>query len=250
MIKAITFDFWDTIVFDDSDEPKRAALGLPSKAVARRQLLTAEIQRHQPEITAEQITAAFDHCNQRFNHCWKVEHHTPTVADRLRLAYDYLQITPGEGFTAVVNAIEEMELEIAPDFLPGVHDALAALASQYKLAIISDAIHTPGRNLRRLLDSQNLGQYFTCFVFSDEAGAAKPSPLVFEQAAACLGVALNQIVHVGDRESNDVTGPQAMGMKAIFFTGALDRGSATSRAEAVCGEFAALLGTIGVISKQ
>ena len=28
MIEAITFDFWDTIAIDDSDEPKRAALGL------------------------------------------------------------------------------------------------------------------------------------------------------------------------------------------------------------------------------
>ncbi|MCP4360187.1 MAG: hypothetical protein GY796_19440 [Chloroflexi bacterium] len=41
MIKAITFDFWDTLVFDDSDEPKRAALGLPGKAETRLQLLTA-----------------------------------------------------------------------------------------------------------------------------------------------------------------------------------------------------------------
>ncbi|MEZ4610075.1 MAG: hypothetical protein R2838_07480 [Caldilineaceae bacterium] len=29
MIEAITFDFWDTIAIDDSDEPKRQ--GLPSR---------------------------------------------------------------------------------------------------------------------------------------------------------------------------------------------------------------------------
>ncbi len=34
-IAAITFDFWDTLAADDSDEPKRAALGLPAKAQAR-----------------------------------------------------------------------------------------------------------------------------------------------------------------------------------------------------------------------
>ena len=35
-IKAVTFDFWDTIVDDDSDEPKRAAKGLRSKRDERR----------------------------------------------------------------------------------------------------------------------------------------------------------------------------------------------------------------------
>ena len=43
MISAITFDFWDTIAVDDSDEPKRAALGLPTKADARVQLFAERI---------------------------------------------------------------------------------------------------------------------------------------------------------------------------------------------------------------
>ncbi len=58
MIRAVTFDFWDTLVFDDSDEPKRAALGLPSKADTRRQLLTAEVQQHHPRLGTAQLSAA------------------------------------------------------------------------------------------------------------------------------------------------------------------------------------------------
>ena len=38
-VKAVTFDFWDTIVIDDSDEPKRAKRGLRSKPDERRHLL-------------------------------------------------------------------------------------------------------------------------------------------------------------------------------------------------------------------
>ena len=37
MIKAVTFDLWDTIVHDDSDEPKRKAKGLRTKKAERRQ---------------------------------------------------------------------------------------------------------------------------------------------------------------------------------------------------------------------
>ena len=36
MIKAITFDLWDTVLIDNSDEPKRKAAGRPTKAIERR----------------------------------------------------------------------------------------------------------------------------------------------------------------------------------------------------------------------
>jgi putative hydrolase of the HAD superfamily len=91
-----------------------------------------------------------------------------------------------------------------------------------------------------MMERQGLLKYFRVFVFSDEAGASKPAPLVFERASKELGVPFGEIVHVGDRESNDVDGPIGMGMKAILFTGVLDRGSATTRASAVCRAFSDL----------
>ncbi|HID51717.1 MAG TPA: HAD family hydrolase [Anaerolineae bacterium] len=240
MIKAITFDFWDTLVIDDSDEPKRAAQGLSSKAETRRQLLAAEIGRYHPEIGPERAAEAFAWANEQFNYCWKTLHYTPTVAARLSLAYTRLGIDLTPGFAELVTAVEQMEVAISPDFLPGVAETLAALAQNYTLGIVSDAIHTPGRGLRRILERAGLLDYFTYCVFSDEGGAAKPHPRVSEMAAAKLDTSLDQIVHVGDRESNDVAGPLALGMKAILFTGAVDRGSEGTQAAAVCHNFADL----------
>jgi putative hydrolase of the HAD superfamily len=42
------------------------------------------------------------------------------------------------------------------------------------------------------------------------------------------------IVHVGDRERNDVQGPLEAGFHAILFTGIVDRGSHATRASAIC----------------
>jgi len=240
MIKAVTFDFWDTLVIDDSDEPKRAARGMPGKPVARLQLLTDEITRHHSQIGPERIAQAFEYANQCFRHNWKNEHFTPGVAARLQDAYDYLKIACTPGLDEVVREIEEMEVHISPDFVTGVHTALAELAQHYTLGIISDAIHTPGRGLRQLLERQGLLRHFKYCVFSDEVGASKPAPIVFEKAAAGLGVPLSQIAHVGDRESNDVDGPLAMGMQAILYTGVVDRSSAQTRANAICKDFAEL----------
>ncbi|MBI5651672.1 MAG: HAD family hydrolase [Chloroflexi bacterium] len=250
MIQAITFDFWDTLVADDSDEPKRKARGLLTKSETRLQLLSDEITRHHSEITRGQITAAFKHANDTFNHAWKVEHHTPTVATRLKFAYEFLQIGLTPGFANVVRAVEEMEVAIPPDFCTGVNDALAQLARQYKLGIVSDTIHTPGRGIRQLLEAQGILEYFSHCVFSDEVGASKPKPIVFERASAGLGVPLAQIAHVGDRESNDVDGPLALGMCSIFFTGVLDRGSDKTRAHAVCKSYADLPGIIARLNEK
>jgi putative hydrolase of the HAD superfamily len=162
------------------------------------------------------------------------------VAARLQEGYAFLEIPFTPGFDALVQEIEEMELHIPPDFAPGVHQALATLAADYKLGIISDTIHTTGRGLRQLLESQGLLGYFSYFVFSDEVGASKPASVVFEQAAQGLGVPLAHMVHVGDRESNDIAGPLAVGMQAILYTGVIDRGSAQTRANAICRDFAEL----------
>ncbi len=245
MIAAITFDFWDTIAVDDSDEPKRAARGLPSKAQAREQLFAETMAARYPHITPEQAITAYRVADERFKYDWHEDHHTPGVPVRLYYAYEHLGLGPQPGKYAglvqevdeLVREIETMEIRIPPDFAPGVHNTLQLLAEEYKLGIISDTIHTNGRGLRHLLRQNGLLQYFSYFVFSDEVHMAKPSTDVFRQAALGLGFPPSQIVHVGDRESNDVVGPLAAGMRAILYTGIRDRGSERSRADAVCRSY-------------
>ncbi len=138
---------------------------------------------------------------------------------------------------------------IPPTFVPGARETLAELSRHYALGIVSDTIHTSGRGLRELMKRQGILQYFRVFVFSDEVGASKPAPVVFEKAAVEFGVPLAQIVHVGDRESNDVAGPLAIGMKAILFTGVLDRDSENTKATAICREFSTLPNVIQQIDQ-
>ncbi len=240
MIRAVTFDFWDTLVADDSDEPRRAALGLPTKPQARLQLLVDEITDNYPRITPEEISRGFALANERFRQAWKNEYRTPSVSSRLQEVYNFLQIPITPGFDQVVRHVEEMEVLIPPQFVPGVNEVLARLSEKYALGIISDTIHTSGRGIRTLMERQGILQYFKVFLFSDEVGASKPAPVVFQRAAAAFAVPLADIVHIGDRESNDVNGPLAMRMKCVLFTGVLDRGSAKTHANAICREFVQL----------
>lgn len=240
MIKAITFDLWDTVFIDDTDEPKRKAAGRPTKAVERRQLVKQFVDRHQ-QISQEIVNAAYDTQDAAFRKVWHDHHITWSVKERLEIVLKGLGVTlPEDELAELVKLHEEMELEFRPDFVPGVHDAIKALSEKYKLAVISDAIFSPGRSLKKLLEDEGLLQYFTTFVFSDEVGCSKPAEHIFNAAKEGLGVEFNEIVHIGDREHNDILGPEKMGMKSILCLAALDRGSDRNRADAFFEDYSEL----------
>lgn len=243
-VKAVTFDLWDTIVHDDSDEPKRAAAGLPSKRIARRDLLHEFLNREAP-IGRECVELAYDVGDAAFNKVWHDQHVTWTIGERLKVILAGLkrELAP-DAFAELVRLHEEMELEYRPNPAPGVHEALRALHGRYKLGIVSDAIVSPGRCLRELLRGEGVLDLFDSFVFSDEAGYSKPHPDVFHIAAEQLGCAVEEIVHVGDREHNDIGGPHVVGARAILLTVVKDRGSETTQADAICRNYGDLLSIV------
>lgn len=234
MIRAITFDLWDTIVVDDSDEIARSKKGLDPKPLARLKAISSEVRQHHKGISEEQVILAFNEANRRFNDQWKNKHVTPTLSERLGYVYEELGIAPTPGLAKVVQVIGNMEVEIMPILAPGIEPALKELSKTYRLGIISDAIHTPGSGLRQILKNYKLEHYFSTFIFSDEAGASKPDKKVFELAQKKLGVEFSAIAHIGDRESNDVLGPNKVGMKSILYTGVIDRGAQNTQASALC----------------
>ncbi len=236
MIQAITFDFWDCIAIDDSDEPKRAAAGLPTKKVAREALFTEEVLAHHP-IELERASAGYAETERIFRHHWKVEHHTPSVADRLAVGFEFLGIKRTSGFDEMVEAFSMMEVQIAPDPIPDAQEIIRELSGKYALGIVSDAIVTPGVGLRQILDSYGILDCFSHFVFSDEAGASKPARKVFDLASAGLGTPFEKLVHIGDREANDIVGPRDVGAHAVLITASIDRGREGTRASAICERY-------------
>ncbi len=236
-IKAITFDLWDTLVIDDSDEAKRAEQGLRSKFDERRHLLWEALNLAEP-IELEAVRLAYNVGDAAFNKVWKEQHITWPIAKRLRLILNELgRELPGETFNAVVRAHEEMEVDIPPDAMPDAVPVLERLARRYKLCIVSDAIVSPGGCLRRLLENHGLAKFFNGFAFSDEVGHSKPHRSMFESAAGQLGVEIGEMLHIGDRDHNDVKGPQQLGMKAILFTASRDADKTNTSADAICESF-------------
>ena len=113
-------------------------------------------------------------------------------------------------FPAIYQRFAEVGTwRIYGDVLP----ALDELASKdISLAIISNW----DARLRPLLEQFRLDRYFEIIVVSCEVGFAKPSPVIFEHAAKRLGIAPENIVHIGDNAEEDVAGAQAAGLGALL----------------------------------
>ncbi len=243
-INAVTFDLWDTIIDDESDEPKRAAVGMRSKPDERFHTVFEALNRHQP-ITREELVAAYGVTNAAFVKCWKGHFVTWTARERLEVLLNGLgRKLPDSELDALVTVQERMEIDTPPDPIEGAQEAVAELASRYKLCVISDTIITPANGLREWLEIHDLKQYFTGFAFSDEVGRSKPDRSMFDSAASQLGAEFGEMVHIGDRDHNDVKGPQALGMKAVLFTAKRDNDKNNTSADAICERHADLPGVI------
>lgn len=112
---------------------------------------------------------------------------------------------PGAFFPAVFDRFAAADAwRVYDDVLP----ALAALTRRgVKLGVISNW----DDRLRPLLAALKLTRFFASIVVSCEIGATKPDPRLFRRAAAELGVAPAELLHVGDSAAMDVAGAQGVG---------------------------------------
>lgn len=70
--------------------------------------------------------------------------------------------------------------------------------------------------LEAVLRACGLLTYFSFLITSEEAGVAKPSPLIFDQALQRCGVPAASVVHVGDHYVNDYLASRSVGIHGLL----------------------------------
>ena len=93
-----------------------------------------------------------------------------------------------------------------------VEDVLRCLGSAgYRLAILSNW----DERLPRLLADLDLERYFEAIVFSSAVGVEKPFPPIFSVLLETLDLQPEAVLHVGDRNREDIEGAIGVGMQAF-----------------------------------
>lgn len=212
MLRAITFDYWNTLVAD-------GASGLRDH---RLEAWAGLLEGAGFATERERLGLAFEASWQRFQESWAAGQqyrHVESVLDILEeLGYD----VPPDVHDALVSTYDipqDTDLHLTD----GVAEALVALKSAgVRIGIICDVGLTPSSALRRFLDRQGVLELFDHWSFSDEVGFYKPAREIFEHALAGVGAKAGEAAHVGDLKRTDVAGALAMGMTAVRYTGMFD----------------------------
>ena len=205
MIKAVSFDFYNTLVrfWPPLEEIQQAAcheLGLT--------------------VSEKAITHGYAVADVLFN---RENEDRPlsqrSDEDRLEFFSRYEQLILSTAGISVsldlAQRVWQMAMSVPKDFVP-FNDAVPVLEqlreAGYKVGIIT--------NLRRDLDElcrrTGLAPYLDFAVGSEEVGIEKPHPPIFMAALDRVNAAPEEFIHVGDQVRSDVMGAQGVGMKAVL----------------------------------
>ena len=145
-----------------------------------------------------------------------------TAASHSRLLY-FQRMLELMGLQAQISLVLELEQTFWRTYLQnaklydGVIDFFYMLRKRnIPIALITDL--TSQIQMRKLMYF-DLDGLIDHLVTSEEAGADKPSPKIFELAISKLRISPNKILMLGDDLEKDVKGAEACGMRAIHLKG-------------------------------
>ena len=212
MVKAITFDFWQTLYADsDKNWRKRQAI--------RVKRCHAYLERRGYPCTLAAVEFGLEAAYDLVSSLWH-QHKGISVKRCMQRFGEVLEIQLEEvDLDELIENLGAAFLEAPPIIIAYVKPVVSRLSENYPLGIISDSALTPGSFARKLMARDGILQFFTSFTFSDETDYTKPQVVQFHSTLAELNVEPAEAVHIGDIFRTDIVGAKNAGMKAIRFAG-------------------------------
>jgi putative hydrolase of the HAD superfamily len=130
------------------------------------------------------------------------------------------------------------EVECYADALP----ALARLAARFPLVSLSNG----NADIERI----GLAHFFRHAISSRDCGIAKPAPQIFHLACARLGLAPQQVLHVGDDPELDVGGARAAGLRTAWINRAGVRWTHPERPDLALRDLAELADALEAVNQK
>lgn len=205
MIKAIFFDFYNTLVrfwppLDEIQQASCREMGLRvSKAGINRGYAVADVYFNREN---ENNPLGLRSEEERLNFFARYEQIILETAG-LSVSLD------------LARRIWKLAMSVPKDFVPfeDTRPALASLKEQgYRIGVLSNL----RRDMQELFRRMNLNPYLDFGITSAEVGAEKPNAPIFLAALERAGVEPRQAVYVGDQYRSDVLGARAAGLHAVL----------------------------------
>lgn len=207
---AVVFDMGSTLIeFENVSWPVLFPISLAS---LRQRLEQMGKTVPDQEVIEERFFALLE----RRRAAMRTEMREYRIGELLRSLCRSLRIALGPGeLTRLVDAYYapiRRQLTVYPD----AESTLVTLKTAgYKIGLLSNTCFRV-RDHREELMRFKLWDHFDAAAFTSTGVFRKPHPAPFRRIAAQLGVLPEQCLYVGDRQYEDVQGPQGVGMGAVL----------------------------------
>lgn len=205
MIKAVFFDFFNTLVYFDPPREKHYADTAAEFGV---------------RISPQAVAAALPEADA----WWRSENSRSPIKDREQAGkfdayrgYGLRILKDAENTVSPDQALQMLAKAFALGFnLENFADSLPALQALKVKNIQTGVISNIGEQIDSYLDKAGFTGYITHKVTSFEAGYDKPQPQIFQLALKKAGVTAAEALFVGDQYDLDVLGARSAGIKPIL----------------------------------
>jgi putative hydrolase of the HAD superfamily len=218
MIKAVFFDYFNTLVYFDPPREKHYAD------------TAAEFGIH---ISPEAVAAALPEADA----WWRSENFRSTIKDREQESkfdayrgYGLRILRDAENTVSQEQALQMLARAFSVGFkFKNYDDSLPALRSLKNRNMQMGVISNIGEQIDSYLDKSGFTDYFAYKITSFEAGCDKPQPQIFQLALQRAGVTAAEALFVGDQYDLDVLGARSAGITPIL----IDRDGADSEYDCI-----------------
>lgn len=167
-------------------------------------------------LKLEEFLAVYEPINLQYWRLYREERIEKQALRRGRLGDAFAQFALSYPLDTIDAMAEQYIEELPKDnyLFDGAVALLEYLQPNYRLHLITNGFH--GVQHRKIQNS-GIAHFFDTVTTSEDVGAKKPNPKVFEYALALAGVTATTAMMIGDSFEADILGAEAVGFKTIFF---------------------------------
>jgi len=211
LIKAVFFDFWDTLIYEDQAEDQKLK---HIRVKGLTQVLADAGFSISPKDVAQAVEAVdveSDRVREKTGREFDTKSQVQMMMEKLGIPKSNERLSQNL-WRVYTHSILSIKLKARDDAEP----ILRSLKERgYKIGLICNIGRTPGVVIREILQKFGFLRYFDVLMFSDECGFRKPRPEIFLEAISRMDAEPSETVHIGDRPDLDVLGAKGAGLKAI-----------------------------------
>ncbi len=206
MIKAVSFDLWFTLVWEDDS-------GLKEYQERRVDALYHAFKSYSKKVTREAIEAFY-----------RSTGHIRMFVNNRDLVRFLTYMVGVDLDDSMIDYITEKYIESTFYWKPNLNEearpTLRGIKEELDIAIvILSNTSFSEKAIWKLLENVGIDKYVDHIFSSADIGFVKPMPEAFQTIFDTLEISPEEVVHVGDTYLDDVVGAFYAGAKAVLYTG-------------------------------